>query len=280
MVKRSILLTLHDREVPVILSTLRALMRAGVGEEEKVILIDDRSKRNFAFLAEYMNKAFPSWIMHRIDEEPEFSIDGFANPSRAFNAALELSEGDALWVMSSDTIVNKAAVTKARKIPVDEYAWTPAVLDLDTQQQYIGQTRIFPAPWFLVCSRLHALEVGGWDETYMAGMCYEDNDFIGRLLARTGAFVGDWGYCVYHNSHDQPAYRIDEPEIKAANDRNKDWTRKKWGGIPFNSEFTPFDILREMHHSGVPIHRVKCPADTLAKAIEMTVSPFEKAHTV
>ncbi len=103
----------------------------------------------------------------------------------------------------------------------------------------------------------------------MKGMCFEDNDFVGRLMAQTGAFVGEWTYCVYHQSHIQPAYKVDDPGIARANGRNKDWTRQKWGGIPFDSETPAFDVVREMHKSGNALHRVVDRSGNWLKAKEM-----------
>jgi hypothetical protein len=275
--KRSILMTIHDREPAVLMSTLRSLWRAGVADEEELVLVNDRSSRPIDWATDMAKKMFANVTVIDVKEEPEFSIEGFANPSRAFNIGLEACQGADLWIMSSDVLVNPAVIDRARKVRTKEMIWTPLILDLDTQMQYCGPTRMFPMPWFLVCSTEKAIECGGWDETYMQGMCYEDNDFVGRLAACTGAFQGDWSVCAYHQSHVQPAYLVEREEIRAANEKNKDWTRKKWGGIPF-SELAVFDVVREMDHdTGMPIHRVLDKEKRWQKATDMTTGRIVSA---
>lgn len=252
------------------MGTLRALMRAGVGDEEEVVVVDDRSAGELTWAVKFCELAFPNVKWIRLDDYECWSIDGFANPARAFNEALKAAEGETVWIMSSDVLVNPSLVRRARKVSGSGFAWTPMILDLETQRQYCGPTRLFPMPWFLVASRQACLDIGGWDEKYLGGMCYEDNDFVGRLVLKTGAFCGEWSVVGYHQSHDQPAYNVSDPEVLAANERNRAWTMEKWGGIPFDSEFTPFDVVREMHPSGVPVHRVIDRSGKLERAVGMT----------
>lgn len=270
MVKRSVLLTVHDREPAVLMGTLRSLWRAGVGADEEVVIVDDRSCTDLTWARKYGELAFPNFKWIRLDDYECWTIDGFANPARAFNEALKAAEGEAVWIMSSDVLVNPALIERARKVDVNAMVWTPLVLDLETGRQYCGPTRLFPMPWFLVASRQHCLDVGGWDEAYLKGMCFEDNDFVGRLALKTGAFCGEWTVVCYHQSHDQPAYLVADPAVKEANDRNREWTMRKWGGIPFNSEYTPFDVVRELHESGVPVHRVIEKSGKLERVVQMT----------
>jgi len=278
VVKRSILMTVHDREPAVMMSTLRSLWRAGVGDEEEVVIVNDRSSRELAWVESIAVKYFKNVKVVAVKNEPEYSINGFANPSRAFNVGLEECVGKDLWIMSSDVLVNAAVVTKARTIKTDRLIWTPLILDLDTQAQYCGPNRMFPMPWFLVCNTAKAKECGGWDETYMQGMCYEDNDFVGRLAIATGAIQGDWTRCAYHQSHDQPAYNVSDPDVAAANAKNKDWTRLKWGGIPFTKDLICFDVVREMDRdSGLPIHNVIDEQGKFSQARAMTTGRFSVA---
>lgn len=277
MVKRCVLLTVHDREPAVLMSTLRSLHRSGLGAEEEVVVVDDRSSKSLAWAEAYARALFENVTWLRLDGYESFDLEGYRCPAKAFNAALVAARGADIWVMSSDVLVTPAVIAGARRIDTSEMIWTPKVIDTESGMVYCGQSRLFPMPWFLACSRAKAIEVGGWDEAYQAGLCFEDNDFVGRIVLATGAFCGEWSCVAYHQSHDQPAYAIDDPIVKAANERNRAWTMEKWGGIPFDSEYTPFDVTRKMHPSGLPLHACIEKSGKLGRCINLTKGPFAKA---
>jgi len=176
--------------------------------------------------------------------------------------------------MSSDVIVPPRTFSRGRKVDTWEMLWTPYVEDTygwpPLNGKYCGPNRLFPMPWLTAMSRTQAFEVGGWDESYMNGLCYEDNDFIGRMVLRTGRFMGEWGYKVYHQGHIQDAYMVEDKEIADANARNRERTMAKWGGIPFEAEFTPFNVSRKMHESGNAVHECVAEPGKLQKAIDET----------
>ena len=275
--KTSILLTLHDREPAVLMNTFRSLYRAGLNDDEEVVIVDDRSEQDLQWAHNLAKASFKNVVWKRIDEYPAYEIAGFRNPSRSFNEALSAATGESVWIMSSDILVTPGCIQRARQIKTDEMIWTPRIVDLESCMEYVGQNRLFPMPWFLVASKQKAIDVGGWDETYLQGMCYEDNDFVGRLALATGCFAGEWSRVAYHQSHNQPAYAIDDPGIREANERNRQWTQEKWGGIPFDSELTPFDVVREMHVSGIPVHRVIEKSNKLERVIGLTKGMFARA---
>lgn len=276
MVKRSILMTIHDREPAIVMNTMRSLYRSGLTQEEEVVIVDDRSERQLQWALDLAQASFTNVKWIRLDDYEAYDIAGFRNPARAFNEALAAAEGNDIWIMSSDVLVTPGCIHRARQIKTGEMLWTPRVVDLESCMEYVGSQRLFPMPWFLVANRQNAIDVGGWDETYLEGMCYEDNDFVGRLALHTGAFAGEWSRVVYHQSHNQPAYEVSDPAIAAANQKNRAWTQEKWGGIPFDSELTPFDVTREMHVSGIPIHKVIEKNGKLDRAIALTKGKFAK----
>lgn len=269
----SVILTVYDREPEVLLATLRSLWRS-LDQDDEVIVANDRSHLNYEWVVRYAAPRFEHFRWIDVPKYEAFTIaEGFKNPAKAFNAALALATRPKLFVMSSDTLVTPQVVKRAKSFDLDEMAWTPLVIDLESNLQYCGPDRLFPAPWFLACSREKVLECGGWDENYLKGMCYEDNDFIGRVLLHTGRFIGDWSVRVYHQSHDQIAYKIDDPEIRKANDVNRAYTMEKWSGIPFSGD-SPFDILRKPHPSGNMVHECKYYGTLLGDCIAKTKSEF------
>ncbi len=275
MVKSSVLLTVYDREYEVILACLRGLSRS-LDEDSEVIVVNDGSSMNYAGVKAYGTKMLPNFRWIEMPEYDAFRIEpGFNNPAKAFNAALEAASGDRVYVMSSDVLVSKPVIERSMRYDFEEMAWTPLVVDTDSGMQYCGPLRLFPAPWFLGCSRKHLIACGGWDETYLQGMCYEDNDFIGRIMLQTKRFIGDWSVAVYHMSHDQPAYAVSDPAIAEANRVNREYTKAKWAGIPFGgSEDACFDVLRKPYVTGDIVHECRYFGSLLQDVIAKTRSPF------
>jgi len=275
MVEHSVIMTVYNREPDVLLATLRSLWRS-LGEGDEIIVVNDGSKMKYEWVMEYAHPRFARFRWIDAPYYEAFRIAGeFNNPARAFNIALEAATGRDIFIMSSDVIVTPKAVQRGKSFRLDEMAWTPRVVDIESGAEYCGTNRLFPMPWFLGCSRRHAVECGGWDEAYLDGMCWEDNDFVGRLMLHTGRFIGDWDVTVYHQSHNQPAYDVKDPEVLAANQRNKNYTKQKWAGLPFaGAEDGCFDVLRKRYETGDVVHECVAYGDTLDQVIVKTRSPF------
>lgn len=247
MVKTSIIMTVFDREPAVILNTLRWLAMSDLSETE-VVVVDDNS----TIPTSYLEPLLPDINGRLIRLEPYacYEIRGFNNPARAFNVGLEAAQGERLVILSSDVLVPPRVLAKAAKFSSEETVFCPMVIDLSTGHEYCGPNRVFPMPWFLSTSTKQARDCGGWDENYLLGMCYEDNDFVGRLALQVGSITFDWNQIVWHQSHYQPAYS-NEPWIQVANQRNKMYTADKWHGIPFDDALGQvWDIARGRHENG------------------------------
>lgn len=249
MVKTSVLMTVHDREPEVLLATLRSLHRGGLGESE-LIIVDDRSSMDYSWVRDYAKPRFSNVKWIPTGDYKGFRVEGYGNPSRAFNVGVEIATGECLVVMSSDVIVTPGAIKSLERYWTPECLWTPCVIDMDSRHEYCGPTRPFPMPWMLAMPTKVAQESGGWDEAFLDGLCYEDNDFVARMALRLGTIRCDWDAIVYHQSHIQPAYDTTSEEVLAANFRNRDACKKKWQGIPFDPDVTPFTITKRPDPSG------------------------------
>jgi hypothetical protein len=246
--KTTVLMTVHDREPEVLLGTLRGLRRCGLQDVE-LIVVDDRSEMDYSWVRAYAG-AFASFKWVKTGEYAGFRVNGYGNPAHAFNCGLDLATGDRIVLMSSDVIVTPGAVRSMEKFYDGESLYTPRVIDMDSAKEYVGQSRFFPMPWFLVAPTKACMEVGGWDEAYLDGLCFEDNDFVGRMALKLGRVRCDWLPVVYHQSHAQPAYDMHVEAVQEANDRNRALTKRKWGGVPFDGELTPFDVMRKPDPAG------------------------------
>ena len=247
--KYSIIMTVHDREPELLLGSLRSLFLSGLSDSE-VIIVNDRSNCDYSWVKPYMQQRFTESRWIDTGDYEGYRFEGYGNPAHAFNLGLEVASKEGVLLMSSDVIVTRKAVRSLEKHHNPDCFWTPKIIDMDTQAEYCGPGRVFPMPWFLAAPTEACLAVGGWDENYLGGLCWEDNDFVGRLGLKLGALRADWDVVSYHHSHFQPAYEFGKEEVEAANLRNRDYTKAKWGGLPFDGEFTPFDVSRRPDPSG------------------------------
>jgi hypothetical protein len=234
-------MTVHDREPEVLLATLRSLHRAGL-DESQLVIVDDRSSMDYSWIRDYAAPRFAEVRWQPTGDYEGFRVEGYGNPSRAFNTGLALCTKERLVVMSSDVIVTPKAVKSMLRFGKGDCLFTPKVIDMDTNLDYCGPGRQFPMPWFLSMPTKTAQEVGGWNDDFLGGFCFEDNDFVGRVALKLGLIRMDWSAVTYHQSHLQPAYDTTSDEVMAANARNRDICKRIWGGIPFDGEFPPFRI--------------------------------------
>jgi hypothetical protein len=216
----------------------------------ELVIVDDRSEMDYSWIRDYAKPRFTSVKWIRTGDYEGFRVDGYGNPARAFNVGLELCTGERLIVMSSDVIVTPGAVKSMDRFWSTDCLYTPRVIDLDRNVEYCGATRPFPMPWFLVMPTAVAQQGGGWDEKFLGGLCFEDNDFVGRMALRLGLIRCDWTATVYHQSHFQPAYEGQDEAVAEANRRNKDICLSKWGGIPFDGQLSCFTTTRRPDPSG------------------------------
>ena len=241
-VGESILMTVFNREPEVLLNTFRWLASCDLTDSE-IVVVDDGSTMDYSWIDAYKGQLNIKWI--KLGDYPAYRIDGYNNPAKAFNVALANAEGERVCLISSDVIVPERVLAKARQTYSPDSLWCPMVVDLATSAEYCGPHRVFPMPWMLYGSRENMVECGGWDENFLFGCCWEDNDFLGRLALTVDQIVCDWQQVVWHQSHYQPAYE-NNPEVLQANARNRSYITKKWGGgIPFGPpDLVAFEMAR------------------------------------
>lgn len=272
-VGESILMTVYNREPEVLLNTFRWLASCDLTDTE-IVVADDGSTMNYSWIDAYKERLNLKWI--KVGEYPAYRIDGYNNPAKAFNVALANAEGDRVAIMSSDVIVPERVLMQARSAYRADAVWCPMVVDLATSAEYCGPHRVFPMPWFLYASREKIVECGGWDENFLFGCCFEDNDFIGRLALCVDTFLCDWQQVCWHQSHYQPAYENNE-DVMQANLRNRKYITAKWaGGIPFGPpDLVAMEIARTRDAAtGNFALRFKDIRNVKERVMGATLSPF------
>jgi len=251
----SIILTVYNRPVHVLENTLRALFKNDL-EDCEVIVVDDGSNQPV------LEPATPDWWDHdkvrwiktnTLTAHPAtHHINGHNNPAYVNNLALEKARGDHITFLSSDCIIPPHTLTQARKHP--RAMWVPRVMDMDTGQMWLHKKRLFPMCWFVRAPREACPE---FDEEYLKGIAFEDNDWTARVALATEEVVLDESVTIFHQSHPLVAYTQadgtvpSKPTFNDAYMRSEAYTRAKWGGIPWlNQEDDP---LHKRWHFGDPL---------------------------
>ena len=236
MNQTAVVMTVYNRPLIVLLNTFSALRRALPAAQ--VIVVDDASTTLPNLESVCHDFAFTYTRCDTIAECPgTYNIDGYNNPSHAFNVGIEAAKDcHELVIMSSDIIVQSKVgemlkVYSEEKL-LDKAVWMPTIIDMDSGAPYLSPMCHWPMPWFCMTLKRHVDAIGRYDERYLKGIAFEDNDFSGRLLSHVGGLVIDGNVLAYHQSHPQTAYS----DKGRGWTTNENYTREKWGGVPFRPQ--------------------------------------------
>lgn len=229
----SVILTVHDRPDLTLMNVMFALKKCELKDYE-ILCVDDGSDLDYSELVSLWRDDWKLPIrwerIPTLEHRPDtYHIGGHKNPAFVNNRAIELARGRDLVWLSSDCIVPPFIFDRMAKWDLSETNYCARVVDIDTNAEWCGPSRIFPMCWFLGCSKANVEAIGGYDEEYLKGMAFEDNDFTGRLAAHTGRLVIDQGATVFHQSHPQVAYSDGGEGFE----RSRDYTIRKWGEVPW-----------------------------------------------
>jgi len=240
--RTSVLMTIYDRPYRVLRNTLHQLRRNDLTNTE-LIVVDDGSTKDYGQIKDYLTQyEVPfEWIDLAPESYPfePYNIDGLNNPSLAWNTALDAARGEIVVCLSSDCMIPPHALKHA-KTP-GRSVWMSRVVDIDSCMELLGTSRIAPYGWFMSWNREH-YDVR-WDEEYLHGIAYEDNDFTAMLALASKRIDLDLQITAIHQSHPQTAYS----DGHRGHDINERYTWKKWGGVPWTGdEYDPIAISKSI----------------------------------
>ena len=237
--KYSVIATIYNRPQLTVINTINALGQNDLRDVE-ILFVDDGSTHPYEPLFEQYEDLNVRYI--RVDtledRRDTYNMDGYNNPAYAWNCALKEARGDHIIGMSSDCMPQAWALATIKRISsLEKLVWHPCVYDMGTSRrsgmagrELCGPTRISPFGWMFATHRKNIEGIDGWDEGYLKGIGFEDNDFMARLMLHVGRFVIDKSVSVWHQSH---------PDVFCDDDKkgwniNREYTEKKWGGIPWH----------------------------------------------
>jgi glycosyltransferase involved in cell wall biosynthesis len=232
-------MTVFNRPVRVLWNTLHALKQNNLKNCE-ILIVDDGSTIDYECQKQFCDQyEMPvRWMRIEASEYPEWTYtiphpDGgvINNPALAMNRAIAEANGKRLMFLSSDCMIPKFAVDQAKKC--SDYYWIASVMDQASNIMYVCDQRPVPLHFFSSCKKEHVEAIGGFDENYLRGIAYEDNDFGVRLGLYCRHVVFDQEVMVVHQSHPPLSYSDKGVGLHI----NEDYTMKKWGSaIPWNCQ--------------------------------------------
>jgi len=201
-VKVSIPTAVHDKPPEVWMAVLNGL--AGQGADQLVI-VHDRAPQAIV----ERSAAITDATIVKLDGRP-----GWRSPCVAGNAGLAAATGDILVYNPSDVVQapgNTGVLREHFLLHPDSVLFgrvTESEPDKCKGQGHAGpvlQGSDCTRPMtFLTAYPVNALRhIGGWDEIFMEGVCYEDDDLAARLWKYGLDFIFDDRFSGIHQSHER-----------------------------------------------------------------------------
>lgn len=232
-----VILTVYNRPRWMLENVLRQLQKNDLTDTQ-VLIVDDGST------CEFYPLSLPDYHLIKtstIEARPDtYQIGGHNNPAYVNNVALAWAKDNGaqrLFFLSSDVLLPPTALTRARSYIDKGYCYVPTVLDIDSGTLFCGGQRVWPMMWFFGLSGAVADKAGPFDEEFLRGMAFEDNDWTGRTALEAGKLALDESVIALHQSHPGVAYSDDWRGFK----RSEKYCLKKWdGNIPWRKNMSPF----------------------------------------
>lgn len=202
----SVIVPVHDKPE----ETVAAVLCALIGQEhEETQLVLDRPSACVLFAVEHMRPLHqkpPGLNLIRLEGPP-----GWRSPCIAANAGLREVTGDVTIYNPSDIVQAPGNIERLKAM----YAAHPGVYFskvLESKpEECVGRGHVgpvlcasyHPRPLtFLFAAPTEALRaIGGWDEAFQDGVCYEDDDLVARLWSHGLDFIFDDRFNGIHQSH-------------------------------------------------------------------------------
>ena len=228
----AVCLTIHDRPEDVLKRVFDSLLPQSF--DQMVVVLDRAPSRLDGFVRSYL------WDDDRIEI---VSIDGgmgWRCPAMAWNTAFGRVRTELVYCLSSETIQEPGSVRAAAELldgpPAIVFGRAECSCGPDGGEVNWNGT----APSNLLCDAAHPRplgfiwagpmwairSIGGYDEGFMAGHWYDDNDFFFRLWNLGIPFVFTDRIGGLHLHHDRHSLSAETIRI------NHDYIVKKWGKIP------------------------------------------------
>jgi GT2 family glycosyltransferase len=215
--KLSLILTVNNRPPEVSRQVAAALKLPGNQPDELVVVLDrPLAQVIYDTKAAYDNLPFP------VDFVGVGGAPGWLGPARAWNAGFRAATGDTFMCISSEVVLDPNAVSQMRELVDEKTAVFGACHNSVATNLVVGaepgllvSSHMARPLGFIVCmpaARVRA--IAGFDEAFMAGFWYDDDDFFVRLWQTGLNFLFDDRIHGTHLDHERPDLATPEGQRK------------------------------------------------------------------
>lgn len=242
----SLILTVNNRTPEVSKQVADSLMLPGNLPDQLVVVLDRPTDEVGTGAVKAYSRLETEVLFTELGGEP-----GWKGPAHAWNTGFDRAHGDLLYCISSEVVQDAGNVRKAKLACSSGdvvvfgacHNSEPENLVVGAEPGLLVSSRMPRPLGFIVCMPAAKVkEIGGFDEDFMGGFWYDDDDFFLRMW-RTGVdFLFDDGIHGVHLDHKRPI--LDTPEGQAGIQRNaalmmaKHGTHHPWPGLPRNQHLT------------------------------------------
>lgn len=163
---------------------------------------------------------------------------GWLGPARAWNQGFHAASSDLLYLISSEVVQEAGNIAKAKFLARDgDVAVFGACHNSEARNLVVGAepgllvSSKMPRPLGFICClpRSRVLSIGGFDEEFMGGFWYDDDDLFLRLWRSGLDFLFDDSIHGIHLDHDRPD--LETAKGQAGIKRNAELMLKKHGTV-------------------------------------------------
>ena len=205
--KLSLILTVNNRPADVSRQVATALKLPG-NQPDQLVVVRDRPNEEVAkaTLEAYKDLPFPV-LFSGVDGAP-----GWLGPARAWNAGFAAATGDILMCISSEVVLDPEAVNQMRQL-VDAntvvfgacHNSVATNLVVGAEPGLLTNSKMARPLGFIVGMPAVVVgEIGGFDEDFMAGFWYDDDDFFLRMWQTGLNFRFEDAIHGVHLDHERP----------------------------------------------------------------------------
>ena len=240
----SIVLTVNNRSPEVSRQVAESLALPG-NEADEVIVVLDRPTKDAKEGAQSvytphgtLDPCSPYFHSHSVTFVGIDGPPGWKCPAKAWNAGFKAATSDLLYCISSEVVQEAGNVKKAVELAKDHntavfgacHNSTPTKLVVGAEPGLLASSKMPRPLGFIVCMpRKAVMDIGGFDEEFMKGFWYDDDDLFIRLWHAGLSFLFDDSIHGTHLDHGRPGLETKEGAAGIA--RNGAYMAKKHGTL-------------------------------------------------
>lgn len=232
----SLILTVNNRPPEVSEQVARSFMLHG-NQPDEIVIVLDRPTYEARDGAEHYQLLEPEVPVRTIEVSGK---PGWKGPARAWNHGFEIAKGDIFYCISSEVVQDPANMERVRMLAHAYqntvlfgacYNSVPTNLVVGAEPGLLVSTKM-PRPLGFLCAipAKDVKAINGFDEVFMDGFWFDDDDFFMRLWNRGLNFLFDDQLRGTHLDHPRPDLETHEGQEKI--EKNRQTYLKKHGRMP------------------------------------------------